>query len=173
MLAAPYTGRFHEDFNVIRTRLEGQAFIPLGSERLVLALRALWGSLWGVDNSQVVPSALRFYSGGGGSVRGYDYQSVGPRNAKLDPLGGVSQVEVGAETRWRFTEDMGLVAFLDGGMVYENVDDKLFQDMLWGTGLGFRYYTAIGPVRADVAFPLQRREDDDAWQLYLSLGQRF
>ncbi|MDR0881635.1 MAG: BamA/TamA family outer membrane protein [Candidatus Adiutrix sp.] len=173
MLAAPYTGRFHEDFNVIRTRLEGQAFIPLGSERLVLALRGLWASLWGADNSQDVPSALRFYSGGGGSVRGYDYQSVGPRNAQFDPLGGVSQVEVGAETRWRFTEDMGLVAFLDGGMVYENVDDKLFQDMLWGTGLGFRYYTAIGPVRADVAFPLQRRDDDDSWQLYLSLGQSF
>lgn len=173
MLAAPYTGTFHQDFNVVRTRLEGQGFIPLGSDRLVMALRGVWGSLWGADNSQEVPSSLRFYSGGGGSVRGYDYQSVGPRNEKRDPLGGVSQIELGAEARWRFAETMGLVAFIDGGMVYENVDDKLFQDMLWGAGLGFRYYTAIGPVRLDVAMPLDRRPDDDAWQMYISIGQAF
>ena len=173
MLAAPYTGTFHNDFNVVRTRLEGQAFLPMGTDRLILALRTVWGSLWGADDSQQVPSSLRFYSGGGGSVRGYDYQSVGPRNEKRDPLGGVSQVEVGAETRWRFSETMGLVAFLDGGMVYENVDEKLFQDMLWGAGLGFRYYTPIGPVRLDVAFPLDRRPDDDAWQMYISIGQSF
>ena len=173
MLAAPYTGTFREDFNVVRTRVEGQAFLPLGTDTLVLATRLVWGSLWGADNSQDVPNSLRFYSGGGGSVRGYDYQSIGPRNEKRDPLGGVSQVEVGAETRWRFSESMGLVAFLDGGMVYENVDDKLFQNMLWGAGMGFRYYTPIGPARVDVAFPLDRRPDDDAWQLYISLGQSF
>ena len=173
MAAAPYTGTFHDDFNVVRTRLEGQAFIPLGSDRLVMALRGVWGALWGVDNSQEVPSALRFYSGGGGSVRGYDYQSVGPRNEDRDPLGGVSLAELGAEARWRFSETMGLVAFVDGGMAYENVDEKVFQDMLWGAGLGFRYYTAIGPVRADVAFPLDKRPDDDNWQLYLSIGQSF
>ncbi len=173
MLAAPYTGTFHEDFNVVRTRVEGQAFVPLGSDRLVLATRAVWGSLWGANNSQDVPSSLRFYSGGGGSVRGYSYQSVGPRNEKNDPLGGVSQVEMGVETRWRFSDTMGVVAFIDGGMVYENVDDKLFQDMLWGAGLGFRYYTPIGPVRVDAAVPLERRADDDAWQLYISLGQSF
>ncbi len=170
---APYTGTFHSEFNVVRTRVEGQSFLPLGSERLVMALRGVWGSVWNADNSQDLPSSLRFYSGGGGSVRGYDYQSVGPRNDKNDPLGGVSQVEVGAETRWRFREDMGVVAFLDGGMVYENVADKLFQDMLWGAGLGYRYYTAIGPVRVDVAVPLDRRPDDDSWQLYMSLGQAF
>ena len=173
MQAAPYTGTFHSDFNVVRTRVEGQYFQPLGSDHLVLALRGVWGSLWGADNSQEVPSSLRFYSGGGGSVRGYDYQSVGPRNNKREPLGGVSQVEVGAETRWRFSETMGVVAFLDGGMVYENVGDQLFQNMLWGAGLGFRYYTPIGPVRVDAAVPLDKRSDDSDWQLYISIGQSF
>ncbi len=171
--AAPYTGTFRDDFNVVRTRLEAQGFIPMGTDRLVLALRGVWGALWGADNSQDVPSALRFYSGGGGSVRGYDYQSVGPRNEDRDPLGGVSQVEMSAETRWRFAENMGLVAFVDGGMVYENVDDPIFQDLLWGAGLGFRYYTPIGPIRADVAFPLDKRPGDDDWQLYISIGQSF
>lgn len=173
VLGAPYTGTFHEDFNVVRSKVEGHGFVPLGSEKLVLAAKMTVGALWGADNSQDVPSSLRFYSGGGGSVRGYEYQSIGPRNAKNDPLGGVSQVEMSAETRWRFSENMGIVAFADGGMVYENVDDKLFQNMLWGAGLGFRYYTPIGPARVDVAFPLDRREDDSAWQLYISLGQSF
>ena len=173
MLAAPYTGTFHNDFNVVRTRVEGQYFLPMGSDRLVMAMRGVWGSLWGANNSQDVPSSLRFYSGGGGSVRGYDYQSVGPRNDKRDPLGGVSQVEVGAEARWRFAESMGLVAFVDGGMVYEDVDDQLFQDMLWGAGLGFRYYTPIGPVRVDAAVPLDKRSGDSSWQLYISIGQSF
>ncbi|MDR2947198.1 MAG: BamA/TamA family outer membrane protein [Candidatus Adiutrix sp.] len=173
LLAAPYTGTFHDSFNVVRSRVEGRYFLPLGSERLVLATRGVWGSLWGADNSREVPSTLRFYSGGGGSVRGYDYQSVGPRNNKNEPLGGVSQVEVGTEARWRFAETMGLVAFIDGGMVYENVDEEIFQDLLWGAGLGFRYYTAIGPVRADVAVPLDKRPGDSSWQLYISIGQSF
>lgn len=173
MQASPYIGTYRDDFEVVRTRVEGNAFISIGSDRLVMALRGVWGSIWGIDNSQEVPSSLRFYSGGGGSVRGYDYQSVGPRNILRDPLGGLAQVEVGAEARLRFAGDYGLVAFVDGGMVYENVDDNLFQDMLWGAGLGFRYYTAVGPVRLDVAFPLDRRDGDSAWQMYISLGQSF
>ncbi len=174
MQAAPYVGVYHSDFEVLRSRLEAQAFWPLlGPDRLVLALRGVWGSLWGVDDSQLVPSGLRFYSGGGGSVRGYEYQSVGPRDARRDPLGGLSQTELSVEARLRLAESYGLVAFLDGGMVYEDSTEKLFQDMLWGAGLGFRYYSAVGPLRLDLALPLQRREGDSAWQLYISFGQSF
>jgi translocation and assembly module TamA len=171
--AAPYTGSYHENFQVFRSRLEGQAFLPLGTPRAVLALRGLWGGAWGVDHSQDVPSSLRFYSGGGGSVRGYDYQSLGPRNEKDEPLGGLSQVETGAEARARFNEDLGAVAFLDGGTVYSEAADRLFQDLRWGAGAGLRYFTPVGPVRLDVAVPLDRRPDDSPWQLYLSLGQSF
>lgn len=173
MLAAPYSGTFHNKFNVVQTRLEGQGFIPLGTEHFVLALRAVWGSLWNANESQDVPSSLRFYTGGGGSVRGYAYQSIGPRNADDDPLGGITLGELGLETRWRFSETMGLVAFLDGGMVYNDLSEELFSDMLWGAGLGFRYYTPVGPARLDVAVPLERRPDDDPWQLYISIGQSF
>ena len=173
MQASPYVGTYREDFEVVQTRIEGNAFIPVSSDRLVMALRGVWGSVWGINHSQEVPSALRFYSGGGGSVRGYDYQSVGPRNALNEPLGGLSQVEVGAEARLRFGENFGLVAFVDGGMVYANADDEIFQNMLWGAGLGFRYFTAVGPVRLDVALPLDRREGDSSWQMYISLGQSF
>lgn len=173
MLTAPYSGTFRNKFNVVQTRLEGHGYIPLGSDRLVLAMRAAWGTLWNADESQDVPSSLRFYTGGGGSVRGYAYQSIGPRNADDDPLGGVTLAELSLETRLRFSETMGLVAFLDGGMVYRNLSDDLYSDMLWGTGLGFRYYTPIGPASLDVAVPLDRRPGDDPWQLYISLGQSF
>jgi len=171
--AAPYTGAYHENFQVYRSRLESQAFLPLGSPRAVMALRGLWGGLWGVDHSQDIPSSLRYYSGGGGSVRGYDYQSLGPRNERRDPLGGLAQVETGAEARLRFTETFGAVAFLDGGTVYAQADDRLLQDLMWGTGAGLRYFTPVGPVRLDGAVPLDRRPGDSPWQLYLSLGQSF
>jgi len=173
LATAPYTGAYHERFQVFRTRLEGQAFLPLGTPRAVLALRGLLGGLWGIDNSQEVPSSLRFYSGGGGSVRGYDYQSVGPRNDRNEPLGGLAQVETGAEARLRFTESLGAVAFIDGGTVYARADDRLFQELMWGTGAGLRYFTPVGPVRLDVAVPLDRRQGDSPWQLYISLGQSF
>ena len=173
LAAAPYIGAYHDRFQVFRTRLEGQAFLPLGTPRAVLALRAHWGSLWGLDDSRDVPSSLRFYSGGGGSVRGYDYQSVGPRNDRNEPLGGLAQVEAGAETRLRFTESLGAVAFLDGGMVYARATDEMLQNLMWGAGAGLRYFTPVGPVRLDAAVPLDRRPGDSSWQLYLSLGQSF
>ncbi|MDR2724999.1 MAG: BamA/TamA family outer membrane protein [Candidatus Adiutrix sp.] len=173
LMAAPYIGTYREGFQVFRTRLEGQAFLPLGTPRAVLALRGLWGGLWGIDDSQEIPSSLRFYSGGGGSVRGYDYQSVGPRSGDGKPLGGLAQVETGAEARLRFTESLGAVAFLDGGTVYARATDRLFQELMWGTGAGLRYFTPVGPVRLDVAVPLDRRPGDSSWQLYLSLGQSF
>ena len=68
---------------------------------------------------------------------------------------------------------MGVVAFLDGGMVYSSLNEKLFKDMAWGAGLGYRYYTPVGPVRVDAGFPLTRIPNDDAWQLYISIGQSF
>jgi Outer membrane protein len=171
---APYTGEYHKDFNVIRTKVEGQAFIPvIGENSLVLALRAMYG-LISDTNAQDVPASIRFYTGGGGSVRGYEYQSLGPRNDSNDPLGGASAVEVGAEARMRFNETWGLVAFLDGGMAYEDAAADITQDELrWGAGIGARIYTAIGPIRLDFAVPLNPRDDDDNFQIYFSIGQSF
>ena len=58
-------------------------------------------------------------------------------------------------------------------MVYDEEYPKLFQDFQWGAGLGLRYYTPIGPIRLDVAIPLDKKEDDRGWQLYISIGQAF
>ena len=174
LAVAPYSGQFHDNFSVIQTRVEGQAFLPvIGENSLVLAFRGMYGMI-ADTKAQDVPASLRFYTGGGGSVRGYAFQSLGPRNDSNDPLGGASVVEVSAEARARFNDTWGMVAFLDGGMAYEDaVADITSNSLRWGAGVGLRFHTAIGPVRLDLAVPLNKRADDDSMQIYFSIGQSF
>ena len=58
-------------------------------------------------------------------------------------------------------------------MVYEEEYPRLFRDFQWGAGLGLRYFTPIGPVRLDVAVPLEKKSDDRGYQIYISIGQSF
>jgi len=76
--------------------------------------------------------------------------------------------------RVRITDTIGLAPFIEGGNVYvDSLPDVTSFDFRYGAGLGLRYYTAIGPLRFDVAFPLDRRHTDDPFQIYISLGQAF
>ena len=77
------------------------------------------------------------------------------------------------QARFRVTEHIGIVPFIDGGMVYEEEYPRLFRDFQWGAGLGLRYFTPIGPVRLDVAVPLEKKSDDRGYQIYISIGQSF
>lgn len=138
---------------------------------LVLAGRLLLGSIFG-EETMNIPSDKRFFSGGAGSVRGYEFQNVGPRDANRDPTGGRSTVEVGLELRFHY-KNFGIVPFLDGGNVFDSTLPRFDQDYQWGTGLGIRYYTDFGPIRADFAVPLNRREGDDHFAFYISIGQSF
>jgi translocation and assembly module TamA len=144
----------------------------LDDRRLVLAFKAAAGSILGAGRD-AVPADIRFYVGGGGSVRGYEYQSVGPLEG-TDPVGGRSFFLVNAEARWKITERYGMVLFVDGGSAYADALAGSGETPRWGAGLGLRYYSPLGPFRIDVAFPLNRREGiDDAFQFYVSLGQAF
>jgi translocation and assembly module TamA len=170
----PYTGTYFDSFNVIKSRLDASHYFPItDAGRLVFAVRGAAGGIWGAERTSL-PATLRFYGGGGGSMRGYEYQSVGPRNDRDEPDGGGAMAEVSGEVRVRFGESLGATVFVDGGMVYDRPDfDKIGQSFLWGGGLGFRYYTPIGPFRLDLATPLTPRKDDNPLQFYLSLGQSF
>ena len=139
---------------------------------MVLALRGALGAVTGASAQQIPPS-VRFYSGGGGSVRGYAYQSIGPRDKDNKPLGGNALVETSTEMRWKLSPEWGLVAFVDGGTAIDEPLQDANLNMRWGAGVGVRYYTAIGPVRLDLATPLNPRSDDDALQVYISIGQSF
>jgi translocation and assembly module TamA len=139
---------------------------------MVIAARAKLGSIAGADTDSV-PASERFYAGGGGSIRGYGYQQVGPVDSNGDPTGGRSLFEVGLETRFRVWGPIGLVTFVEAGDVYESVYPAPFQSVLVGAGFGLRYFTAVGPIRVDLAFPLDRRPGDDPFQFYVSIGQAF
>lgn len=171
--AAPTSGYYNGNFTGVSAKMTASGYYaPFGDDWLVLAARTSLGSFMGVDIANIPPS-LRFYCGGGGSVRGYSYQAIGPKDRYGDPRGGSSFHEINLEARFRVTENIGLVPFLDGGMVYEEELPKLFQDFQWGAGIGLRYYTPIGPVRLDVAVPLDKKNDDKSYQIYISIGQTF
>jgi translocation and assembly module TamA len=153
----------------LRSQLDGSAYYPLG-DSLVVAGRARLGTTLGIERFDLAPSR-RFYGGGGGSVRGFGFQQLGPRDPDNRPLGGLSLVEGAAEVRYRFG-DFGVVGFVDMGQVYEqSVPD--FSGLRTGVGIGARYYTNFGPLRLDVATPLGRREGESRFNIYISIGQAF
>ncbi|MEW5774865.1 MAG: autotransporter assembly complex family protein [Thermodesulfobacteriota bacterium] len=172
VLGAPYADTLGNLNSFFKYRAAGAGYLEmLDRKRAVLALRGAWGQIWGPGRDDI-PADLRFYAGGGGSVRGYAYQTAG---SLLDgqPVGGKSLAEVSGEVRLKITDDFGLVPFLDGGSTYEGFVPDFSRQIYWGAGLGLRYYTAVGPIRLDVGFPLDPRPEDDPFQVYGSLGQSF
>jgi translocation and assembly module TamA len=141
--------------------------------RSVIAARALAGSAQGASEFSLPPDQ-RFYGGGSGTIRGYAYQSVGPRfaNDPVTPTGGTAISAAGIEWRQRFGMNFGAAFFVDAGQV--STTFKLVPDDLSiGIGAGIRYYTAIGPIRFDVAVPTKHQSGDDSFQIYIGLGQAF
>ncbi len=156
----------------LRVQTQGSIYLSLDEEaKTVLAGRLKAGAILGATLEQVA-APRRFYSGGGGSVRGYAWQAVGPRLFDNTPQGGMSLLEGSFEVRRKITERWGGVAFVDVG----GIGDQTFpsgDDFSVGAGFGVRYDLGFGPIRADIAFPLNKREGDANFQLYISIGQSF
>lgn len=153
----------------VRTRIDGSAyFAPSGA--IVLAGRVRLGTIQGVNLRDLAPSR-RFYSGGGGSVRGYGYQKLGPQDPSGNPIGGRSLNEAAAEVRYRFGT-YGIVGFVDVGQSYAATVPR-FSDLRIGAGIGGRFYTNFGPMRVDVATPINRRKGEGRFNVYVSIGQAF
>lgn len=170
----PYEGRYMaESFSAFMPRVDFSTYYrPFRSDVLVLAARVAAGGMFGARSTEV-PATLRYYVGGGGSVRGYAYQAIGPRNSRNEPAGGTSFQEVNLEMRFKVTENIGIVPFLDGGMVYESAQPDWGKDLDWGAGLGLRYFTPVGPLRLDFGVPLTKISGEKNYQIYISLGQSF
>jgi len=148
-------------------------YVRVSREPLVVIAANITASILRGAPRDDIPADERLYAGGGGSIRGYPYQSVGPLSDGA-PVGGKALFESSLELRLRISERFGLAAFLDGGSAFA---EKMFSDeepLRWGTGIGLRYYTPVGPFRMDVGIPLDKREGiDDSYQVYISLGQAF
>jgi translocation and assembly module TamA len=160
-------------FGYARVQFDASTYRRVSSS-VVLAGRVRLGTIAGADRDAIAPSR-RFYSGGGGSVRGYGYQRLGPRDVDGDPIGGRSLAEFGLEARIRlkaFGGNFGIVPFLDGGTLTTSSVPRLGNWQL-GAGIGLRYYSSFGPIRVDVGTPLNRQTGDSRIAVTVSLGQAF
>ncbi len=169
----PFWDLFSPGLFFQRTEIGGSSYFELVEEpRLILALRGRLGSITGAARESI-PANRRFYAGGGGSIRGIPFQLASPLDADDDPIGGRSLLEAAVELRYNITDSLGVVGFVDAGRAFEASFPDFADPLVVGAGLGVRYFTPIGPLRLDVAVPVDRRDVDDTFQIYVSLGQAF
>jgi translocation and assembly module TamA len=155
------------------TTLTGTHYTSLREDkRLILALKGSLGSIFGSSDIEIPPPE-RFYEGNENTLRGYRYLTVCPLVGNK-PIGGRSLAVLSTELRGKITEKFGLVAFYEIGNVYSNVFPSLSSNQLQSAGFGLRYDTPVGPLRADMAFPLTPRKGfDKSFEVYFSIGQAF
>ena len=157
----------------VRSQIDASAYHP-ASDNVVVAGRVRLGTILGASDFDLAPSR-RFYSGGGGSVRGYGYQQLGPKDMDGDPIGGRGLAEFALEARVRlkqFGGNFGVVPFFDGGSLSTGAMPD-FKNWRFAAGLGLRYYSLFGPIRIDVGVPLNRQKGDGPVAVTVSLGQAF
>ena len=167
--AAPYLG-FAGTNSGARLTLDGRAFQPLG-DRVVLAARVQAGAVL-APALGTTPRSYLFYSGGGGSVRGQPYQSLGVNVLPGQRTGGMRFLGASAEVRARITGSIGAVAFFDAGSIGAGEFFDAAGGFHAGAGIGLRYATPIGPIRLDVAAPAGGNTGQGV-QIYIGIGQSF
>ncbi len=172
--AEPTLIRGDEALLYLKVQTQASYYLPLDKlANNVVAVRGRLGSIIG-GKIPAVPASDRFFAGGGGSVRGYEFQTVGPHYPDNTPVGGLSLVEGSVELRHRFTQTIGGVVFMDTGSVGNQIQPD-FRHTDAAVGIGLRYNLGFAPIRADLAFPLQKVNgaSQQPFQIYLSIGQSF
>ncbi len=150
-IGAPAEASFQNSgFGYLRLQIDGSGYKSFARDKYVLAGRLRIGSIFGASRDRIAPSR-RFYSGGGGSVRGFGFQDIGPKDAFDDPIGGRSLAEAAIELRARFG-DFGIVPFVDGGQIFTGPLPR-FDSFRVGAGIGVRYHTSFGPILKSAAKP--------------------
>ena len=171
-ISPEYSGH-GKSLTYVRSQIDASAYRPV-SQGVVVAGRIRVGTILAASDYDIAPSR-RFYSGGGGSVRGYGYQQLGPKDVDGSPIGGRGLAEFALETRIRlkqFGGNFGVVPFFDGG----SLTTKALPDLRrwrFAAGAGVRYYSMFGPIRIDVGVPLNRQKGDGPFAVTVSLGQAF
>lgn len=165
------------ELTYLKNRFTFSAYLPLSpSKRSILAFRTFFGTIFGADLERI-PASKRFYAGTEQFLRGYDYLTVSPLNKNNQPTGGKSMLMYNIELRYQSTADLGFALFYDLGSVYPNYFINRRYHMLQSIGIGGRYFSIIGPLRIDLAFPIDPRKkqgfDESLVKLYVSIGQTF
>ena len=172
----PFTDLLGNSSPFLRLNFSNSIYFALYQDSIidpVLAFRTNIGSIFG-HKTDDIPAPKRYYAGGGNSIRGYEFQRVGPFKDG-DPAGGRSLIELSSELRVKITNTIGIVSFVDAGNVYsQSVPEFNAKGLSVGVGAGLRYYTDFGPIRFDIATPLNNYDNNrKRIQFYVSLGQAF
>ena len=155
-------------------RLEGRRYFDLWKKEYILATRAAVGLMEPIQDTHQIPLFRRFFTGGYNSVRGYRYFILGPTDVAGNPIGGQALLEGNMELRFPVYKDFRGVAFMDAGNVYYRIANLSPANLYYGTGIGLRYKSPVGPVGFDIAFPLRHiHQKQDPVALYFAIGQTF
>ena len=172
----PYMGEnlsLEKNLSFARVFARGSVYVtPFRQKKVTFAAWSRIGAVIGEDLADLPPNK-KIYAGGGGSIRGFGSQRVGPLDSANDPSGGRSLVEGGIEVRWRFGKSWGAVAFLEAGNVFQEIVPRFDNGVRIGAGIGIRYKSPVGLLRLDVATPVNPRRGDSRIQIYISIGQAF
>jgi translocation and assembly module TamA len=159
--------------DLVQAKAGASAYYSIDADsRYVLAGRVAAGAMGGPQLDEI-PANWRFYAGGGGSVRGYAYNELGPTVFWGAVVGGRSVFDASAELRVKVTDTIGVVPFFDIGNAFTSNFPTFNEPLFSAVGLGLRYYTSVGPIRLDVAFPLERHAGTGPVAVYVSIGQSF
>jgi translocation and assembly module TamA len=159
-----------------KASIAGSAYYALDDDAdYIIAARAGFGSIFGnTGGLAAIPANYRFYVGGLPTVRGYRDQTIGPSSPEGYTVGGLSAFNASVEARIKITPDIGVAPFFDiGGAFSGSTPISSEGDTRMGAGVGLMYYTPIGPIRVDVARPLNPRPGDYPVVFYVSIGQPF
>lgn len=157
---------------LVFSRFSAASYLGLDdANRFILAGRVATGTIYS-DSLQDIPASRRFFLGGGGSVRGYAYKNIGPRIGD-EVIGGRSFIQLNGELRTKLTDNIGAVGFVDAGAAFEQSLPDFSEPLQVGVGAGLRYFTPVGPLRLDVGVPLDPKENDPSFAIYVGLSQSF
>jgi translocation and assembly module TamA len=159
--SAPFLGA---DGFFLQLLLQGDYLVPLG-KGFALLLRSQAGTTLQNEALTSLPPSLRFFAGGDNSVRGYDYQSLGPKDDTGKVIGGRHLAVGSLEIEKAFSSTWGLAVFYDVGNAFNELNQI---ELKQGAGLGIRLYTPVGPIRLDLAY--QIGEKDPQFRIHFSLG---
>jgi translocation and assembly module TamA len=173
LAATPFVNVLPNGVNMLLSKAQVSTYRALDDDnRYILAGRVAAGSIVG-PAIRDVPASLRFFAGGGGSVRGFAYRSLSPADAAGNYVGGSSLFETSLEARVKLTDTIGVVPFVDSGAAFASAVPNFSTSMRTAVGVGLRYYTAIGPVRVDVATPLSPKPGEARVAFYIGVGEAF
>ena len=155
------SGSLLSDSTFLQASANAKYIMSFGRSRLLTRLDI--GATW-IDETEALPASLRYFAGGDQSIRGFDYQALGPLNANDEVVGGKQVVVGSVEYDFQVRNSWRVAAFVDSGNAFDDRNDFDFQQSV---GIGIRWLSPIGPLRLDLAHPIDAEE---SFRVHITMG---